>query len=140
MKFLFISFDADTLANRFGNKGTNENTELEKPSNLNKKKKSPQDILDLVFYIIELIKAILGELVRYARLNFCKIKISIGCDEADKTAILYGTVSSLLYTALEFIDTIITTKKNYINIGVVPDFTSSECSADIKVIIKIRII
>lgn len=122
-----------------------ENKDLvaEKPESVSKKEKkklSPSEILSLASYILDLIKAVLGEFARYARLKLCRVKISIGTDDPAQTALLYGTVSSALYTAFEFLDSFMTVKKNYKNIGVAPDFTSDGCKFDFKVVLKIKII
>lgn len=122
-----------------------ENKELveEKPESVSKKEKkklSPSEIISLASYVLDLIKAVLGEFTRYARLKLCRIKISIGTDDPAQTALIYGTVSSALYTVFEFLDSFMTVKKNYKHIGVAPDFTSDECKFDFKVILKIKII
>ncbi len=112
----------------------------QKLTNNSKKKKTPSDILDLISYISGIIRAVLGEFVRYARLKLGDVKISIGTEDPASTALIYGVVSSGLYTALEFLDSFMTVKKNYKNIGVVPDFTSDECRIRLKVILKLKII
>lgn len=105
-----------------------------------KKKKSPSDIIELIVYIAELIKAILGEFCNYARLKLCRVKVSIATEDAAQTALIYGAASSAIYTALEFLDSFMTVKKNYKNIGVAPDFTADECRIDFKVVLKLKII
>lgn len=105
-----------------------------------KKKKTPSDIIDTVTYVIDLIGAILGEFTSYARIKFARVKIAIGCEDCAETALIYGAVSSALYSVLEILDSFITVKKNYKHIGVYPDFTSDSCRADIKIILKLKIL
>lgn len=105
-----------------------------------KKKKSPTDIIDTVTYILDLIGEIFGEFSRYARLKLTKIKISISTDSCAETALIYGFASSVLYTALEVLDSYISVKRSYKNIGIYPDFLSNESKIDLKIILKIKII
>lgn len=105
-----------------------------------KRKKTFSDIIEIVSFIASLIKSILGEFLKYAKLKLCKVKISIGTDDCAETALAYGGASSALYTVLEFLDSMMTVKKSYKNIGVIPDYTSDECKVDIKIVLKIKIL
>ncbi len=131
----------DIIESREKNKDNSQvNTEETHQIKKQRKKKSPSDIVDLVSYITDLIKAILGQFCKYAKLKLCRVKISIATEDAAETALIYGAASSALYTALEFFDSFITIKKNYKNIGIAPDFSSEECRIDLKVILKVKII
>lgn len=110
------------------------------PNATAKKKKTASDIVELISTIVDIIKAVLGEFVRYARLKLCRIKITIGSDDPAQTALIYGAASPVLYTAIEFFDSFLNIKKNYKNIGIAPDFVSDECRADIKIVLRIKII
>lgn len=113
---------------------------LENKKSANKKKKSPSDVIDTVNYVMDLISAVLGEFTRYARIKFSRVKIGIGTESSAETALMYGFVSSAVYTVLEVLDSFLTVKKNYKDIGVYPDFTSEACKIDIKIVLKIKII
>ena len=112
----------------------------EQKKSVSKQKKSPSDVIDAVGYIIGVIGAILGEFIKYARIKVVRIKISIGTDDCAETAMLYGAISSALYSLLEFFDSFLFVKKSYRNIGVFPDFTSDRCRVDMKLVLKIKII
>ncbi len=143
IKFLFLNISAETIM-KFSKKREQENR-LEEARKTNEKKfkkhkKTPSDIIDVISYISGVVKSILGEFVRYAKLKFCKVKISIGTDDAATTALSYGFISSGIYTALEFLDSFLAVKKQYKNIGVVANFTSTDCHIDLKIILKLKII
>lgn len=143
LKFFCFTIKTDKLVDLVS--GSEENTEQkaeidEKKMSLNKKKKSPSDVIDTVSYIVGLIGFILGKFAQYTRIVLARVKISIGTEDCSETALIYGAVSSALYTALEYFDSFLTVKKSYKNIGVVPDFTSESCRIDMKIILKIKII
>lgn len=109
----------------------------EKPKK-KKRKRSAEEILHLVSYIFRLVSLSFAEFKRYARINIAKLKISVSASSPDETAMLYGTVSSALYTAIEILSASFNVKRNYKSIGVISDFLSEECKLDLKVIIKIK--
>lgn len=106
----------------------------------NKVKITPIDVIDDVSYLTNLIKAIFGEFITFVKVKVCKLKIKIATEDAAETAIAYAGAASALYTAIEFLDSLMTVKRNYKNIGVVPDFTSDECSIDLNIVLKIKIL
>lgn len=144
VKILFISLSGSKILDIVESKEDNRELKDKKPQEIAeerpKKKKTPSDIIDLVTYIVGIIKAVLGEFARYARLKICTVKVSIGSEDCAHTALLYGVVSSALYTVLEFLDSLITVKKNYKKIGIAPDFTSEECRVEMKIILRFKIL
>lgn len=143
LKLGFISLSGSKIIELAESSESNETKKqelIENKRSVVKKKKSPSDVIDTVSYIIDLIGAVLGEFTRYARIKFSRVKIGIGSESSAETALIYGFVSSALYSALEVLDSFLTVKKNYKDIGVYPDFTSEVCKIDIKIVLKIKII
>lgn len=103
-----------------------------------RRKKSAEEILNLISYIFRLISLSFAEFKRYARITISRLKISVSASSPDETAMLYGTVSSALYTLVELLSSSFNVKRNYKSIGVVSDFLSEECKLDLKVIIKLK--
>lgn len=135
IRYLFVSLDAEKIAKLSSSK---KDTSHEDVTELKKKHKSLSNLFDLLLYIVDLIKAVLGQLVKYARIKICRINVSVATDDAAKTALLFGAVSGAIYSILEFFDTFLLLKKNYKKISVNPDFSSENSSADIKIILKIK--
>ena len=141
LKIFFFTINLSKLADKF--EGQEEEPSVKLPEELKsgkKKKLTPSDIIELVSFAAELIRAVLGEFFRYARLKICNIRVAVGSEDAAKTAMLYGTLSSALYTAIEFFDSLMTVKKNCKNIGIQPDFTLDSCRIRFKIVLKIKII
>lgn len=105
-------------------------------------KKKVKLTLERVVYLIEkfveLIKAVTAETCRYVRVKVCHVKIKVATDDAAKTAQTYGIVSGAVWSALEFLSYNMNVKRCDKNIEVFPDFTSTEFSVDIKLVLKIK--
>ena len=115
-----------------------ENKIINNQKNKKRRKKSAEEILELVSYIFKLICLSFVEFKKYAQITIARLKISVSSSSPDETAMLYGTVSSALYTAIELLNSSFKVKRNYKSIGVVSDFVSEECKLDLKVIIKLK--
>ncbi|MBE6651595.1 MAG: DUF2953 domain-containing protein [Ruminococcaceae bacterium] len=141
LKIFIFNINLEKLADKFGGDGEEPSVKLPEELKDGKKKKlTPSDIIDLISFVGSLIRAVLGEFFTYARLKICNIRIAVGSEDAAKTALLYGTLSSALYTAIEFLDSLMTVKKNYKHIGIEPDFTLDSCRVKFKIVLKIKII
>ena len=113
----------------------------DKKSTQQKKIKKPRGIpeaIESISSIIDMIKSIFGEFIRYVRLKICYVDVKIATDDAAHTALVYGAASSAVYFALEFLDTVLTLKKNYKKILVYPDFTSDKTEAKLKIVLRIK--
>lgn len=141
LKIFFFTINLSKLADKLEGQGEEPSVKLPEELKSGKKKKlTPSDIIELISFVAELIRAVLGEFFRYARLKICNIRIAVGSEDAAKTAMLYVTLSSALYTVIEFFDSLMTVKKNYKNIGIEPDFTLDSCRIKFKIVLKIKII
>lgn len=134
VKYLFLSLDAEKISKLIPQKET-EHKEIEE---VKKKYKSQKGVIELIVYIVDIIKAALREFLRYAKLKICYINVSIATDDAAKTALVYGAVSGVIYTVLEFFDTFLMINKNYKKISVIPDFSSETSTANVKIILKLK--
>ena len=111
-----------------------EKEEEEKP------KKSLSDILALVRTVCAALRVFLRKFFRYMKIKAAKIHISVGMDDAYKTAMAYGAISqSVSYLcALLSRFTNFDTKGNT-TVSVEADFISEKIKIDIHLIFKIRI-
>ena len=138
LRFLFVSLKGEKILNiiESGNSKSDNREEIKKIQK--KKKKTLSDTVDLVIFILELIKGIFGEFLRYAKIKLCYIDVKIASDDAASTALLYGVASTAIYSALEFFDTFVLLSKNYKKVSVYPDFTSTDSKAKLKIVIKLK--
>ena len=74
------------------------------------------------------------------RIRINKLHIRVSADEAAHTAILYGVVTQLLHTIITYVE------NNYAllegrdkNLSVTPDYVSTECSADVDIVLSAKI-
>ena len=119
-------------------KGESRDNESSTPKAKIKKPRGIPEVIESISSVIDLIKAIFGEFIRYARVKVCYVDVKIATDDAAHTALVYGAASSAVYLALEFLDTVVTMKKNYKKISVYPDFASDKTEAKLKIILKIK--
>lgn len=141
LRILFVTLKGERIL-QFIESGDEKKEKLqdEKIQNLkkNKKKRTLSDTIDLVLFILDLIKEIFGQFVKYAKLKVCFLDIRIATDDAAETALVYGVASSAVYSGLEFIDSLLTLKKNYKKITIYPDFTTTESKANLKIVLKLK--
>ena len=140
IRVLFVTLKGDTIV-KLAEGRTKEDSSKEETNTPKSKIKKPRgisDTIESISAIIDLIKAIFGEFIRYARLKVCYVDVKIATDDAAHTALIYGAASSAIYLALEFLDTLVTLKKNYKKVSVYPDFTTDKTEAKLKIILKIK--
>lgn len=133
---LFFKFDLMELAEKF----STDKKEGPSPDAPPKKKvkMTPERVIYVIERFIELVKAVTAEICRYVRVKVCHVIIRVATDDAAKTAQLYGTVSGVVWSLLEFLSYHMNVKRCDKNVKVFPDFTSNEFSADIKLVLKIK--
>ena len=139
LRVLFFSWDVVALAERFAQK--DEGNPQEEPENTERKPKkrfTPSRAVRLIKYFSKIVKAVVGEFCRYARMRVCHVYVRVACEDAAETARLYGIVSSLVWSLLEFLSYNVNTKRCDKKVKIFPDFTSEEFLFDIKFIIKIK--
>lgn len=134
-RILIFKFDLIEVAERLFSE------KKEQKSDAAPKKKVKMTLERIIYVIerfIELLKAVTAEIQRCVRVKVCHIKIRVATDDAAKTAQLYGTVSGVVWSLLEFLSYHMNVKRCDKNVEIYPDFTSNEFSADIKLVLKIK--
>lgn len=105
-----------------------------------KEKKSIEDIISLVKLLIEIAKKVLEKTWRYIRIKIERYDITVGTDDAAKTALIYGGVSqatSYLFTLLDETAHFRVKRKAPVNVGV--DFLSAETKASVQMDFCLRL-
>ena len=119
---------------------------LKKASEKQKKKspipheKEKGSFTDKISLITELVKYLLGKFLGHLRIDVTEIKISVGSEDAAKTAIMYGVVSqaaAILIDVLEGITNVKRSKRT--EISVVADFTSEKIRSDINIAFSLKV-
>ena len=135
-RILFLKFDLMELAEKFSSDKKEEPSPDTPPKK--KVKMTPERVIYVIERFIELVKAVTAEICRYVRVKVCHVIIRVATDDAAKTAQLYGTVSGVVWSLLEFLSYHMNVKRCDKNVKVFPDFTSNEFCADIKLVLKIK--
>lgn len=105
-----------------------------------KKKLSLSDITELVSLVLELVKTFFSKFGQRLRLDLTKIHITIGAEDAAKTAIAYGAVSAGVSYLCEYLDSLFTIRpKGNKDIVVNADFLSEKTSLDITVSASLKV-
>lgn len=105
-----------------------------------KEKKNIEDIISLVKLLIEIAKKVLEKTWRYIRIKTECYDITVGTDDAAKTALIYGGVSqatSYLFTLLDETAHFRVKRKAPVNVGV--DFLSAETKASVQMDFRLRL-
>ena len=106
-----------------------------------KKKKEQDGTIGAIKYFGSFAKSILEELIWFIKklkFDHIKLNMSISSDEAANTAILYGTVCSVLYPILSLITSNSSVKYKEINVSA--DFNKTAIVADFSMCVKLRLI
>ena len=92
---------------------------------------------------IRLIRALCAALIRrthkHLRLHMARLHVRIGTDDAAKTAVLYGAVSQAISHLLFALDKITRLRAVEPQVAVIADFGNEKTTADIKLVISIRV-
>lgn len=105
-----------------------------------KEKQSIEDIVALVKLLIEIAKKVLEKTWRYIRIKIERYDITVGTDDAAKTALIYGGVSqatSYLFTLLDETAHFRVKRKAPVNVGV--DFLAAETRANVQMDFRLRL-
>ncbi len=109
-----------------------------KKENINVKEKPP--ISEAIPTIADMVKYLLKKFFGHLRIDVTEIKITVGTDDAAKTAILFGIVNQAAAALFDLLSTITNIKKNRKNeIAVYADFTSEKTVVNINLGFSLRI-
>ena len=100
--------------------------------------KSPKELVEAIRDIFE---TFFKRFPGYLRIDCARLKISVGGEDAHKTAIHYGmTIQSVQYlvTSLERVTNVRCVKNTEISVS--PDFVTGKWTADVKFVFKLRVI
>lgn len=136
LKVLWLKWDVFELFDKFTRDG--EKKENEQKPKAKKRRRTPEEMIDVLSRLVKLFKAVLNEFRHYVKLKICNISVKVATDDAAKTARLYGTASGAVAGLVELLSHFMTVKKREDNIKVFPDFTSEECEIYFKIVLTTK--
>ncbi|MBO5110245.1 MAG: hypothetical protein J6D21_05945 [Clostridia bacterium] len=110
------------------------------PQATEKKKQSLEDIRGTVDLVLDVLGALKDKFFSSLKITAATVYVSVGSDNAAKTALLYGGICQGVAYLWEFLDGITqlkTVKKSYIHVGC--DFSATETVAAIHLILSMRV-
>ena len=114
--------------------------ELEASGKAPPKKKLREKITDtvtLVKVILDIVKLLFSKLFGYIKTDVRSLKLAIGANAADKTALMYGATMTGVTALLDFLDDHSDLKiKDESSIAIIPDFPGHGFEADIDITIS----
>lgn len=116
-----------------------------KPKNVKKKKevakvKEKPSITEAIPTIADIVKYLMKKFFGHLRIDVTEIKITVGTDDAAKTAIMFGIVNQAAAALFDLLSTITNVKKNKKNeIAVYADFTSDKTVININLGFSLRV-
>lgn len=137
-----IDFDKSDTAENEKPKKKKKSSKLEDASKkVTKKKANKKSFSETLDFAITLIKSIAPNSIRmlkHIRITKLKLFMTVACEDADRTGIVYGEASASIYTLLGVLDN--TFKLKIKSVDIVPDFISGEAKYDISFKVKLRLI
>lgn len=117
--------------------------ELEASGKAPPKKKLREKITDtvtLVKVILDIVKLLFSKLFGYIKTDVRSLKLALGANAADKTALMYGATMTGVTALLDFLDDHSDLKiKDESAIAIIPDFPGHGFEADIDITISFRV-
>lgn len=104
-----------------------------------KAKSEKQDIAGAIELIINIVYRIIKKTRGYLRVDLDRLYISVGAEDAAKTAVLYGVVSQLASYLLELLKSAAEFHLEAENVFVGADFISGKTDAEIAVRLRLRV-
>lgn len=117
----------------------NSTSPTDKPSIFDtlKHSTSGMKINDIIKLIVKLLESTLNPFSRYAKIKLKSLKITVSCEDAADTAILFGLTNGAVSSLLAFLDSFDRVKIPKSAVGVYTDFLSGQTKALIDIRLSI---
>ena len=147
LKILFFSFDGIDLVKRFLSKDKKEDDKLKNDKQAEKSQKSQQkksgDLLGFVEFLLhvtDVFTATLGDFFSKARVNLKELHVSLGTDDAAKTAMLSCSVIQAANALCAVLQRYSHFRWNSNNLSISPNFTSDKSKFALNLVISSSLI
>lgn len=138
MKVFIFNFNAEKFISLFTSEKKEQKINEQVKEIKKKKKTTLPELLDVVLDVFNLVRLLLAEIIKYARLKLCYIDVKVATDDAAETALIYGSVSGAIYSAVELLDAFLNVKKNYKKINIYPSFSETKPKIKLKIILSVK--
>ncbi len=120
-------------------KVTSKKPQKEKKKEEKKEKEKPQ-LSEAIPMIADIVRHLLSKFFGHLRIDVTEIKITVGSDDAAKTAIMFGIINQAAAALFDLLSTITNVKKNRKNeIAVYADFTAEKTVININLGFSLRV-
>ena len=98
-------------------------------------------IVKVIWEIRETVHNLYRRCMGLLHIRFARLNVEIGCEDAAKTALVYGTVTQSVAYLIEYLDTISNVEISKLSqINIQSNFISRKSKAEAKIILYIRVI
>ena len=98
-------------------------------------------IIKVIWEIRETVHNLYRRCMGLLHIRFARLNVEIGCEDAAKTALVYGTVTQSVAYLIEYLDTISNVEISKLSqINIQSNFISRKSKAEAKIILYIRVI
>ena len=130
----------DKLEKEKRKKKKKEKEKREKKESGEEEKKTPSDILFIIQTVADILKSVISGLSKYLRIKFAKIYVKVGTPDAATTAIAYGAITQGINVIMPLLEqTRNFSQSKNCKFNVEADFTSEECTLDLRLVFSIRV-
>lgn len=114
-----------------------ETTTKEKKS---KPKGSFDDFLGFLDLISEMAKMLAENLGNNLKVNIRRLKVTLGAETAEKTALMYSRVCSAVTVLFETLPNVVKLFRHGSNITIYPDYSAEKCNFAVEAIFTLKVI
>lgn len=134
----FFSFNIFKYIEKHGNKPKKQKVkkEKEKPVKAEKKETKKRSVSDFIKFVTHIAKEAAARFLNVIKIDLKYLYLSVASDEAEKTALLYGSLSAGAAVLLDVLKSFLKFRYNPEKIKIEPDFTKSEIEFKTKIVLK----
>ncbi len=97
------------------------------------------DILETIHLITALARKVIQKTLRYLRIDLLRLQITVGSEDAAKTAILYGAVSQSVAYLIEILSNVTKLRRYRQCVSVQADFISEKTKMNVNICFQLRV-
>lgn len=145
VRILFVSVDIMKFAAKGDKKKKSKSAAEKKGSDAKTKEKSKpkgsfDDFLGFLDLISSMAKMLAENLGNNLKVNIRRLKVTLGAETAEKTAIMYSRVCSAVTVLFETLPNVVKLFRHGSDITIYPDYSAEKCNFAVEAIFTLKVI
>lgn len=145
VRILFVSVDIMKFAAKGDKKKKSKPAAEKKGSDAKTKEKSKpkgsfDDFLGFLDLILSMAKMLAENLGNNLKVNIRRLKVTLGAETAEKTAIMYSRVCSAVTVLFETLPNVVKLFRHGSDITIYPDYSAEKCNFAVEAIFTLKVI